>query len=170
VVDPTNGQLWAEVTDLAVPGLPEPLAFSRMWDGERWSWTADATLDIQGDGVRLERPGQPDELFPPLSTNPQEPWCAVGLELAGSGGGTLVCIEDGYEVHSADGTLEHFDGLGRLLRRTAPQGEELLLSPTEDASSWGKPRWSESGSSAWPGTHPDSRPPSAGATRVDSIR
>ncbi len=132
MVDPTNGQLWAEVTDLAVPGLPEPLAFSRMWDGERWSWTADATLDIQGDGVRLERPGQPDELFPPLSTNPQEPWCAVGLELAGSGGGTLVCIEDGYEVHSADGTLEHFDGLGRLLRRTAPQGEELLLSWTDD--------------------------------------
>jgi YD repeat-containing protein len=132
VVDPSSGEPWIEVTELALEGVPETLSLTRRWHQDRWRWVGEAWLTRESEVIRVADLEGSLSPFPPFWTDPTDPLCHTGTELDNEQGDRLVCQDDGYELTRADGTRERFDHAGHLLRRDEPGGQTLLWSWTED--------------------------------------
>ncbi len=133
MVDPSTGEPWIEVTDLAIQGTPEDLVLARTWDSDRWAWSGESTLIIEAQSTRHTSPTTELPAFPPIHINPtEEPGCPPGSELDNDHGDLLLCTEEGFELTHSDGSVEHYDAAGQLLVRDPGAEGELRFGWGQD--------------------------------------
>jgi len=141
-VDPETGALVLEHTDLAVPGVGPSLDVHRTWDGERWWWPWEATLEVDEQGVHLHLPAGVLSAV----TDAEQVAGAWPDDTVFTGRALEVTAHpDGWEVvrralpahgtvptPGADRLIESYDEQGRLAERVDAYGQGWRVDRDQD--------------------------------------
>ncbi len=122
MVDPDDGSLWVEQTDIDVPGEEPPISVVRRWSADGWRTSLDDRLVETAAGVAIQLM---DETWTASTARVRDQGVAwpIGTLFAGEGL-DVERTSEGWAV-TRGGLAETYDADGWLLTRRYPSGATL---------------------------------------------
>ncbi len=136
-VNVTNGNMWLEQTDFALPGPGEPIEINRFYNsmiqssglfGYGWSTKYDASLQIYPDDkmIRLNEPDGRASYFGRADT--ASPFTSYSPSVIGQ---TIKNADNSYTFTYKDGRVHQFNAGGRLIWQKDRIGNQTTLNYSE---------------------------------------